>query len=179
MVELELEKTYLLKELPADLAGCESEVISDAFVPVSAQHPVLRLRRRGDRYELTKKVPVEGADASHQNEHTIRLTPEEAAAFDGIDAKRFVKRRYYCTVAGRPAELDVYEEDLAGLAVIDFEFTSEQEFEAFQMPDICLADISVEEALAGGMLAGKKYADLEPVLQKYGYKPLVSQEVNA
>jgi adenylate cyclase len=141
-------------------------------VPADAKHPVLRLRRRGDRYELTKKEPVDGVDSTRQNEHTIKLSPEEAVAFDAVKAKRFIKRRYYCQVDGHDAELDLYEGDLAGLAVIDFEFKTDADMAAFQMPDICLADVSQEEALAGGILAGKTYADLAAILDAYQYKPL-------
>lgn len=177
MVELEREKTYLLKRLPEGLADCRYEVISDAYIPATQAHPVIRLRHRGDRYELTKKEPVDGTDSSRQTEHTIKLTSEEAAAFDTIEAKRFTKRRYYCTVAGRPAELDLYQEDLAGLAVIDFEFDNDKELDAFTMPDICLADVTQEEALAGGILAGKSYADVWPILQKYDYSPLSVKDV--
>lgn len=176
MVELEREKTYLLKSLPEGFAECRSEIISDAFVPTTAEHPVLRLRRRGDRYELTKKEPVSGTDSSRQNEHTIKLTPEEAAAFDAVKAKRFTKRRYYCTVDGQPAELDLYMEDLAGLAVIDFEFDSDEAMDAFKMPEICLADVTQEAAFAGGVLAGKSYADLSVALEKYNYQPLSLKE---
>lgn len=176
MVELEREKTYLLKSLPEGLADCLSEIISDAYVPTSAEHPVLRLRRRGDRYELTKKEPVSGTDSSRQNEHTIKLSLEEAAAFEAVQAKRFTKRRYYCTIDGYAAELDLYMDDLAGLAVVDFEFDNDDTMEKFKMPDICLADVTQEKAFAGGILAGKKYADIEEVLQKYDYQPLRLKE---
>lgn len=176
MVELEREKTFLLKTLPVDLAGCRFEVISDAFIPISAAHPILRLRHRGDRYELTKKSPVEDSDASRQTEHTIRLTAEEALAFSNVEAKRFTKRRYYCTIEGYPAELDLYQERLAGLAVIDFEFEDDAIMAKFTMPAICLADVTQEEKLAGGMLAGKEYGDLTDVLSKYNYDPLFLKE---
>ena len=176
MVELEREKTYLLKELPADLGSCRYETISDAYIPASALHPVLRLRHRGYAHELTKKEPLDGVDSSRQTEHTIKLTAEEAAAFDMVDAKRFVKRRYYCTVAGRPAELDLYQGDLAGLAVIDFEFDNDRDLDGFTMPAICLADITQEEGWAAGVLAGKTYADISAALQKYGYEPLYVED---
>jgi adenylate cyclase len=176
MVELEREKTYLLKELPAGLASCRSEVISDAYIPASALYPILRLRHRGDRYELTKKEQLDDADASRQTEHTIHLTPDEAVAFEVVKAKRATKRRYYCTVDGYPAELDLYQDDLVGLVVIDFEFESDEAMDALEIPDICLADVTQDEAIAGGVLAGKTYADLAPLLQKYHYEPLYLEE---
>lgn len=172
MVELELEKTYLARQLPAGLLECRSEVIRDLYMPESADHPILRLRQRGDRYEITKKIPVEGADSSRQNEHTISLTPEEFQALSHSPGRLAAKRRYYCTIEGHEAEVDIYEENLAGLVIIDFEFADEQSLESFIAPSICLADVTQEAFAAGGVLAGKTYEEIEPVLQRYGYEKL-------
>ncbi len=179
MVEIELEKTYLAKALPEALKDCPSEIIRDAYVPASAPHPIVRLRQRGDRYEITKKVPDSPQDRSRQTEHTIQLAQPEFEALMRTDqAKKFAKRRYQCTLAGRPAELDVYLDELQGLVVIDFEFATEAELDAFQPPDdICAADVTQEEYLTGGTIAGKTYADLQHVLDKYGYKKLDVTEV--
>ena len=38
------------------------------------------------------------------------------------------------------------------------------------MPKSMLADVTPEEFIAGGMLAGKRYEDVEGELLKYGYK---------
>lgn len=176
MIELEREKTFLLKSLPVDLAMSRFEDISDAYIPMDAPHPVLRLRHRGNRYELTKKVLSDDSDASHQTEHTISLTSDEAAAFDKVEAKRFTKRRYYCTLEGYPAEVDLYQGALAGLAVVDFEFEDDKKMSEFNTPAICLVDVTQEESLAGGMLAGKEYVDLADVLDKYEYRPLYLEE---
>lgn len=172
MVELEREKTYLLKRLPKDLQNCKSEVIRDFFVPASAEHPILRLRQRGDHYEITKKQPLNEGDASKQEEHTIQLTKSEFEALTTGETKQFSKRRYYCNIESAKAEVDIYLDALQGLAVVDFEFGSDKDFQAFTDPSICLADVTQEEGLAGGILAGKSYKDLKPVLDKYNYKPL-------
>ncbi len=175
MVELEREKTYLLRRLP-NLANCKSEIIRDAFVPASSKHPILRLRQRGDRYEITKKKPVLEVDSSRQEEHTIALTKAEFEALAPGDARRFVKRRYYCIIEGHAAEVDVYLEALEGLAVVDFEFETDEAMQSLSMPAICLADVTQEETFAGGMLAGKSYEDIEPVLEKYKYKPITVED---
>jgi CYTH domain-containing protein len=176
MVELEREKTYLLKELPADLDQWRSEIISDAYIPVFAEHPVIRVRRRGDRYEITKKEPVQSGDASRQNEHTITLDQEEFAALNGLEARRFTKRRFYGIIDGHKAELDLYQDALDGLAVLDFEFDNDADLQNFSPPDLCLADVTQDSAVAGGMLAGKTYADLQDTLKKYNYQPIRSGE---
>lgn len=173
MVELELEKTFLLKRLPEGLRTCKFEVIRDSFIPVDAEHPVIRLRQRGKHYEITKKEPINAADATRQQEHTIKLTAREFEVLHTVPGQRFAKRRYYCKINGFAAEVDVFLEDLEGLALVDFEFTSEAEMERFVMPDICLADVSQEKTFAGGMLAGKTYADIKLMLDAYGYERLV------
>lgn len=172
MVELEREKTYLAKFLPADLKTAQSEIIADVYVPETANHPSLRLRHRGDKYEITKKVPIDGKDSTRQNEHTIPLTQEEYRALEKCSKKVFTKRRYYCVIDGYKAEVDVYQGALAGLVVIDFEFTGDAEMQAFKPPAVCLADVSQEAFTAGGKLAGKSYKDIETELKSYGYQPL-------
>jgi len=71
MKSVELERTFLVKSLP-DIGNCESKVIVDVYLPKTSPHPVLRIRKNGSKYEITKKSPVTN-DASIQNEHTIIL----------------------------------------------------------------------------------------------------------
>lgn len=172
MTEIELELTYLAKSLPAGLERCPSTVIVDVYYPDAEAHPRLRARQRGDHYEITKKIIVSGTDSSHQVEHTIELTRDEFEALTKEPGRRVAKRRYLYDYQGRTAEVDVFEGDLAGLVEVDFEFTNRDDQLAFQMPDFCLADVTQEAFAAGGMLAGKTYADIQPELDRYGYKPL-------
>ena len=51
------------------------------------------------------------------------------------------------------------------MVVIDFEFTSIEEKDNFRIPDFCLVEVTDEEFLAGGMLCGKYYEDLEENLR--------------
>ena len=172
MTEIETERTYLARELPKDIANSPSKLIVDVYYPASAPHPTLRVRQRGDTYEITKKTQVDAVDASQQTEDTIPISAEEFAALTKNPGKRVAKMRYFYKYQGRVAEIDIFQEDLAGLVEVDFEFTSKDEFAAFTMPDFCLADVTQEEAFAGGVLAGKKYADFAEKLASYGYKPL-------
>jgi len=171
-IEIELEKTYLVKSLPEGIEKAESVLISDVYIPESASHAHLRLRQKDDTYVITKKQPVANNDSSHQSEHTIELEKEEFEALAECSTKSFVKRRYFMELAGRPAEIDVYHEKLAGLVVIDFEFDNEVEKNEFTTPDFVLADVTQDEAVAGGFLAGKSIEDIMPLLDKYGYKKM-------
>jgi len=176
MRELELEKTFLAKFLPPGLEKSRKDDLLDVYVPASAPHPVLRVRKKGSKLEITKKQPAKDGDASEQHEHTIPLTEAEFEALSKIEGKRLHKHRHYYAWDGRTAEVDVFQEDLAGLVLVDFEFSSPAEKAAFKIPDFCLADVTQETFLAGGMLCGKKYSDIEAGLKKFGYKKLFTQQ---
>lgn len=171
--EIELERTYLVKALPDNLDTFPSEIIHDIYVPAEASHAHLRLRHRGDRYEITKKVPTDGNDSSKMFEHTISLEKEEFDALAKSSSKDIKKRRYAIEVEGHPAELDVYLDKLAGLVVIDFEFSDEAQMRAFPTPSIALADVTQDHVTAAGYLAGKSLADIQPQLEKYGFSPVM------
>jgi len=169
-MEIELEKTFLLKYMPEEAKNCKAVEIIDIYIPANIEHPILRIRKSGDKYEITKKEPVTGTDSSEQSEITIPLSKEEFEVLSLIEGKRFRKIRYYYPFGKLTAEIDVYKDDLEGLVIVDFEFEKVKEKNAFKMPEFCLADITQEKFCAGGILAGKRYGDVERFLKPYGYK---------
>ncbi len=167
----EHEKTYLAKELP-DLSNCEHKEIVDIYIPTNAVHPTLRIRKNGDYYEITKKEPIDD-DPSHQKEETTTLTAEEFEELSGkLEGKRLRKIRYFYPFQGHTAEIDVFQDELNGLILVDFEFNSLEEKNSFSMPDFCLVDVTSEEFIAGGMLCGKNYEDIEEELKKFDYEKI-------
>ena len=169
---IELEKTYLVKELPENLKDCKFKEIIDIYIPKSSEHPKLRLRKNGDKFELTKKEPVNEGDASHQEEQTIKLTEIEFNALNELEGKRVRKLRYYFDYNGRTAEVDIFQDALKGLVIVDFEFATIEEKDKFEMPDFCLMDITQEVFVAGGMICGKSYEDIEDDLNRFDYQKL-------
>lgn len=163
---IELEKTFLAIHVP-DLSSCDSKEIVDVYIPKNSVHPILRIRKNGDRYEITKKQPIDG-DVSEQSEETIKLTKEEFEALCSVDGKQVHKIRYYYPYKGKTLEIDVFQDALLGLVLVDAEFDSVEEKATFETPEFCIADVTHEEAIAGGMLCGKTLADVLPYLKKYG-----------
>ncbi|MFH1316816.1 MAG: CYTH domain-containing protein [Candidatus Woesearchaeota archaeon] len=175
---IEHELTYLAKSLPDNLKDCKSKEIIDIYIPKQSDHPTLRIRKNGDKYEMTKKEPVEGGDASHQEEQTIILTESEFNTLSKLDGKKIHKIRYLYNHDGMTAEFDVFQGPLAGLVVIDFEFDKVEDKKSFQMPDFCLAEVTHELWVAGGMICGKSYEDVEQELLRFGYKKLFMERNN-
>lgn len=166
---IELERTYLAKRLPEDLEASPSKEMLDVYLPVTARHPILRIRKNGEKYEITKKQPVNEDDVSVLKEETVRINEEEFVAFSDIEGKRVGKTRYIYDHEGRTAEVDVFRDVLEGLVLVDFEFENEVEKDAFEMPDFCLVEVTQEEFIAGGFLAGKSYEDIADDLARFGY----------
>jgi CYTH domain-containing protein len=169
---IELELTYLAKSLPDSLTNCHSKKIVDLYVDNGTDHSDLRIRRNGDSYELTRKTPIEDGDASKQLETTINLNKTEFESFSDTKSRKVEKTRYYFEHEGCTAEFDVFEGDLLGLVLIDFEFGSEDSKDSFTMPEFCLENITQETFIAGGVLAGKAYADIKEELDRFNYKSL-------
>lgn len=171
----EHELTYLAANIPPEINEVEPVRLLDVYIPDTLNHAKLRLRKKGDNYEITKKTLVDVNDASSQIEQTIVLTQEEFEALAVVSSKRVEKDRYVVQLAGRTAEIDVFLGDLKGLVLIDFEFDTTEEKDAFIAPDVCLADVTQEDFIAGGELAGKSYADITAELSRFAYEKLLAE----
>jgi len=174
MKEIEIERTFLAKYLPEDLENFESMEIYDKYFPANAHHPNLRLRRKEGKFEITKKQHVQEGDASVQSEHTIELTKEEFENLDSAPGKTLRKKRYfYKSKDGIECEIDVFCDKLEGLALVEIEFKNNEDKENAILPDFILADVTNDDWVAGGMLAGKSCKDIEKFLVEKGYKKMI------
>lgn len=172
--ELELELTFLAREIPKEIEGATPVTIEDTYFPENpAVHAQLRVRRKGgDKREITKKVPVSADDMSAQHEFTIALNEEEYDALANASTRKVNKDRYFVTIDGYPAEVGIFKDRLEGLVMIDFEFKTAEEKDAFKKPACCLADVSNVELFAGGILSSKSYDDIATELGNFGYTKL-------
>jgi len=172
---LEIELTFLAKEIPVGLLECQSKKVIDIYLPNAIkEHAPIRIRKSGDVCEITKKHRLKEDDGSQLVEQTIKLTQNEFSLLEKeIVGRRIEKTRYYYNYGGRTAEIDVFEKGLLGLVIVEFEFDNEKELRDFEMPSFCLANVTQANFTRGGMLCGKNYAEIELELTKYGYKKLV------
>lgn len=163
---IELERTYLVTELPADLKDFPFKEILDIYLPEASDHPVLRVRKNGERREITKKQPLTEGDASQQDEQTIILSDAEFQALRTVRGKQIRKLRYAYPYGQHTIEVDVFQDALSGLVLADVEFSTLDELEQFQTPTWFSSEVTRVQFLAGGMLAGKSFQDIQDQLQK-------------
>lgn len=126
---MEIERKFLIKELPADLESYDKQRISQGYINTN---PVVRIRRSNDEYYLTYK----GKGHMVREEYNLPLTAE---AFEHmlpkIDGILIDKIRYLIPLDEKhTAELDIFQGTLTPLRLVEVEFDSVEDANAFVPP---------------------------------------------
>lgn len=151
--QVERERRWLARRAPGALIE-RSELITDLYVTGTR----LRLREArmldgsAARLRLSRKADV---DARTRLVTSIYLPEEEftvlAATLPGI---RIVKQRHRLeSPPGTLMSLDEFEGPLAGLVLLEAEFTGDDLMTGFAPPDFALAEVTDDPRYSGGSLA--------------------------
>ncbi len=134
---MEIERKYLVRELPSNLDSYPHVEIEQCYLCTS---PTVRIRRMGDVFWLTVKERVEAASSAiHNREEEFRLTKESYEQLKlKCDGQTVEKTRYKIPVGSLVAELDIFHGRHVGLQIVEVEF-----------PDTELADRFVPPAWFG------------------------------
>lgn len=150
----EIERKFVADVAPADLPA--GQRIRQAYLAVDGDTEV-RVRDRADRCTLT----VKSGHGLERDEVEIVL---DRATFDQLWAVAATRRiekvrselRLDDDTGERErvvAEVDVYDGDLAGLVVVEVEFTDRSAAEAFAPPDWFGTEVTGEPAWSNASLA--------------------------
>lgn len=142
---MEIERKFLVKELPAHLEQYPHVEIEQGYLCTS---PTLRIRRAGDVYWLTVKEKVfTASSAIHNREEEFQLSADKYLMLKGkCDGFMVEKTRYKIplqTSTGMlTAELDIFHGKHEGLRIVEVEFPTTAEAEAFVKPTWFGEDVS-------------------------------------
>ena len=127
---MEIERKYLVRRLPDDLSKYEATKIAQGYL---CTDPVVRIRRSNDNYYMTYK----GDGLMVREEYNLPLTREAYEhLLPKIDGLLIAKTRYLIPLTDRlTAELDVFEGVLSALTLVEVEFDSVEEANAFVPPE--------------------------------------------
>ena len=127
---MEIERKYLVRKLPENLEQYNKKKIAQGYL---CTEPVVRIRRSNDDYYMTYK----GDGRMVREEYNLPLTQEAYEHLrPKIDGLLIAKTRYLIPLDNKlTAELDVFEEDLNGLVIVEVEFNTVEEANAFHAPD--------------------------------------------
>ncbi len=151
MEHMEIERKWLIREVPEDLGQFECIEMEQAYLNIS---PTVRIRRENEAYYLTYKGIGEN-DLAHE-EYNLPITAE---AFEHMlpkhDGRVIRKKRYVIPVSGTELkiELDIFEEPFRPLKVAEVEFPSLEEAEAFRGPDWFGPDVTHDPRFKNARMA--------------------------
>jgi CYTH domain-containing protein/CHAD domain-containing protein len=146
----EIERKFLLSELPSRLAGRAGEPISQGYL-TNGEGAEIRLRRAGPRTLLTVKT---GA-GEVRDEVEVQV---DEGLFESLwpltEGRRVEKTRLREPLGdGLEAEVDVYEGSLSGLVVAEVEFGSVEDCREFAPPSWLGTEVSGDPRYANRALA--------------------------
>ena len=145
---MEIEIKYLVKKLPEGLSGMECHHIEQAYI---STEPVIRIRREDDLCYLTCK----GKGMLEREECNIPMSPESyERLLKKTEGIIIVKDRYLVPLGdGHTAELDIFHGRHEGLIIVEIEFESRAEAEAYTVPDWFGEDVTYNASYKNSTLS--------------------------
>lgn len=146
----EIERKFLVKELPADLENYSHSAIIQGYLIVTDNDIEVRIRKKGDKYFETVKAGSGLVRKESEKEITKETFWDHWPLTEG---KRVQKIRYEILYNGKLIELDIYSGGLEGLAVAEVEFESEEDSVSFEPPSWFGEEVTHDERYKNKNLA--------------------------
>jgi adenylate cyclase len=128
----EIERKFLVKELPSNLRDYENTPIEQGYLAVKRDGTQVRLRKAGSRHTLT----VKRGRGLRRQEWEIDLIPEQFnELWPATEGRRLKKTRYDIPFGDRTIEVDVYNGCNKGLVVAEVEFDDDEQCKNFNPPE--------------------------------------------
>lgn len=172
MNHMEIERKFLVKELPNNLSSYEFHLIEQAYLNTN---PVIRIRREDEEYYLTYK----GKGLLAREEYNLPLNKESYYhLLKKADGNIIAKKRYLIPLikpyfqtalsaaslpddelaASYTAELDIFEAPFSPLMIAEVEFQSEAAANAFIPPEWFGEDVTLNPQYHNSNLSKQIFA---------------------
>jgi len=148
---MEIERKFLVEQLPADLATHPSDRIEQGYIAITEDGVEIRIRRYGDEAFLT----IKSSGGEERLEEEIEIDDRRFRSLWPLtEGRRITKRRYRIPYEhGALIELDVYDGALEGLITAEVEFDSSAAASAFTPPRWLGSDVTDEPGYKNKRLA--------------------------
>lgn len=160
---MEIEKKYLVKQLPEPLTAYPSFELEQCYL---CSNPTLRIRKKDEDYIFTYKnrlnPTVKDGKICVSEEVELPLTKESYEHLkEKADGIVITKTRYHIPYRGYCIELDLFHGDYEGASLAEVEFASEEESMDFVPPEWFGIDVSGDYHYTNSYLAGNKCKKME------------------
>jgi adenylate cyclase len=146
----EIERKFLVRELPRDLTSYPHNEISQGYLVSLDDGLQVRLRKADEHHTLTFKRGT----GNVREEREVELSADQFdALWPATEGKRLVKTRYEIPFRARTIEIDVYHDRHEGLIVAEVEFDEEETAKNFQPPLWLGDDVTGDPRYSNQLLA--------------------------
>ena len=153
---MEIERKFLVKQIPEDLEQYPCRRIRQAYV---ATDPVIRVRQKDEDYILT----VKGEGFLQREEFELPLSKEQfkrlAAKSEG---QSIAKDRYCIPFGAHTIELDIFAPPFAPLVLAEVEFESIETANAFVPPEWFGEEVTEENEYTNAAMSRRRM-EIPPV----------------
>ena len=148
---MEIERKFLVKVLPEHLESFARHRIEQAYL---CTDPVLRIRRKDERYILTYKGPGFLA----REEHEFPLKEESyQQLLKKAEGTVISKWRYRIPYEAYVIELDVFDPPFAPLVLAEVEFSTEEEANLFEPPAWFGEDVTYDPSYTNAAISRRSF----------------------
>ena len=131
-MSLEIERQFILKQIPQDLEDHFHVEIRQGYLSVT-EHEEVRIRALAGGYSLTLKQ----GQGLVRKEINVDLQEDQfEKLWPGTEGRRINKTRYFYLYNNQQLHIDIYGGELHGLNVVEVEFRSRQEANAFVVSEM-------------------------------------------
>jgi CYTH domain-containing protein len=146
----EIERKFLVKELPPEIDRYPHSEIIQGYLMITDNDVEVRVRKRAGRCTHTVKSGTGLVRKEAQKDITEQEFFEHWPETQG---KRVLKVRYDIDYEDVLIELDIYSGSLEGLIVVEVEFESEEESLRFEPPEWFGEEVTLDERYKNKNLA--------------------------
>ena len=146
----EIERKFLIKELPANLNEYPFHVLTQGYLNTD---PVVRVRKEDDTYYLTYK----GKEFIEKEEYNLPLNEDAFLhLLPKADGNIISKKRYLIPCDPYTIELDIFDKPFAPLIIAEVEFPTLEDARAFTPPEWFAEDVTGDYHYSNSYLSQKK-----------------------
>jgi CYTH domain-containing protein len=144
----EIERKFLVTKIPKNLE--KGVAIAQGYLYIGTDGSETRIRRKGEKYFVTKKS---GGDLQRQEDESEISEREFSVLWPSTNGRTVEKTRYEIPYEGKIIELDIYGGGLLGLVTAEVEFDSVEEGRSFTPPEFLGKEVTTDKSYKNQQLA--------------------------
>ena len=151
--DVEIERKYVLSAAPPELEQLPGERIQQGYLAIADDGVEVRVRRRGDKTFLT----IKSGPGEVRVEEEFAIDDRRFEALWSLtEGRRLTKTRHLVPLGDLTAEVDVYDDRLAGLVTAEVEFPSREASARFVAPEWLGREVTNDARFANQSLARRE-----------------------